>query len=553
MECFDSVTVPLLPPGWSSSRNRYPNTNDFATTSSLPRSSPNAVLATNATIEQWLSTPPLDFSGIAPASLDFEIRRSSSHGSRLLLEASLNDGVWFDVRAGDTLAAASSPEYMRVRVPLPPALAGRSQVFLRWRFLPASTGSTGTVRIDDVLIDVVYSRNLSLVSFVVDPPAPREGEPVTAVLRVKNRGTLPIPGFALTVFDDSDGDDVPEDAEQLTLTSMPLTLAPGDSVDVQCPLGPLQGGSHRLISHQLCRDDQQPLDDLLCISVFVGFPSSCAIINEIMYQPFAGDAEYVEFVNAGPRTIDLCRWVLRDDKGPGVILPPVLNGATVLPPGGVAVVASDSSIFNRFPALREMDPGRVLVRSHGFPALNNSGDRLVLCDPTGSVIDSVAYDPAWHNPAVVDHTGRSLEKLAPMLTSNDRRSWSTCLKPEGGTPGLTNSIFTLVVPGQSRLSFSPNPFSPDNDGRDDVVLVYYEVPVTPTTLNISIYDVRGRLIRRLANNEHGGLRGEIPWDGRDDQGRCARIGMYVVLLESVDEKGGQLFTAKGVVVLAGKL
>lgn len=376
---------------------------------------------------------------------------------------------------------------------------------------------------------------------------------MTAVLCVKNRGATPMPGFSLTVFDESDSDDVPEDAGQLALTSMPLTLAPGDSVEVRCPLGPLLGGSHRLIAQQSCRGDQQPLDDLLRVSVFVGFPPSCVVINEIMYQPFAGDAEYVEFVNTGPRTIDLCRWVLRDDKGSRLIVPPAVNGATMLPPGGVAVVASDSSIFYRFPALWRMDQGGVLVRSHGFPALNNSGDRLGLSDPAGFVIDSVAYDPAWHNPAVVDPTGRSLEKLAPMLTPNDRRSWSTCLKPAGGTPGLANSIFTDVVPGQSRLSFLPNPFSPDNDGRDDFVLVMYEAPVAPMTLNISIYDVRGRLIRRLASNEHGGLRGEIPWDGRDDYGRCARIGMYVVFLEALDENGGQIFAARGVVILAGKL
>jgi len=185
--------------------------------------------------------------------------------------------------------------------------------------------------------------------------------------------------------------------------------------------------------------------------------------------------------------------------------------------------------------------------------LNNDGDDLVLKDASGRVIDSVAYSPAWHNPGVVDPTGRSLEKIRPLGSSNDSRNWSTCAHHVGGTPGRQNSIYTATVAVSARLTITPNPFSPDGDGREDFSLIQYEVPLQVSMVSVRIFDVKGRLVRRLANNEPSGAKGSVFWDGRDDERRKARIGLYIVLLEAIDDRGGVLETAKGVVVLAARL
>jgi hypothetical protein len=185
--------------------------------------------------------------------------------------------------------------------------------------------------------------------------------------------------------------------------------------------------------------------------------------------------------------------------------------------------------------------------------LNNDGDAVILRDLTGAVVDSVYYRPSWHNPGVTDLTGRSLERINPRLASNDPRNWTTCTRPSGGTPGMANSVFTNFLPSVATLSFTPNPFSPDGDGRDDNTIIQYSVPLQVSMLRVRIYDVRGRLIRHLANNEPGGPTGQVVWNGLDDDGQKARIGMYVVLLEAMDEQGGVIETAKGVVVLAAKL
>jgi len=86
-----------------------------------------------------------------------------------------------------------------------------------------------------------------------------------------------------------------------------------------------------------------------------------------------------------------------------------------------------------------------------------------------------------------------------------------------------------------------------------MTIIRYEVPAGASTFSLRIFDIDGRLIRRLATNELTGPTGNIVWDGLDDQKRKARIGMYVVLLEIFGTNGEVIGARKGVVVLAGRL
>jgi hypothetical protein len=301
--------------------------------------------------------------------------------------------------------------------------------------------------------------------------------------------------------------------------------------------------------------DERQANNRTFVPVRVGFAQRALVINEIMFAPLSGNAEYVEVMNVSNGDIDLAGWSICDRPGSdGHTNTFTLATAThPLHSGELFVLASDSSIVKLFPHLRTVDPRLVVIENLASLGFNNDGDDVTLRDITGTAIDSVAYLPSWHNPSVADYTGRSLEKIQPLLGSNDARAWSTSVYAVGGTPGLSNSILVTTLPAQSTLSCSPNPFSPDGDGAEDFVVIHYEVPLTISMVNIKIFDVKGRLIRRLANSEPSAARGNVVWDGLDDEKRKARIGIYVVFLEAIDDRGGVLETAKGVVVLAGRL
>lgn len=218
------------------------------------------------------------------------------------------------------------------------------------------------------------------------------------------------------------------------------------------------------------------------------------------------------------------------------------------------MIAADSSIFEEYPGLEQ--PGlnvQVIIENRsGGLGLSNDGDAVILSDQTGRVIDSVAYSPAWHQPNIPDAAGRSLERVNPNLGSNDPLNWATSASPSGGTPGVQNSLFALEKPSSGSLSISPNPFSPDGDGFEDVTLIQYNLPLTTATIRVRIFDLKGRMIRTLADGEVAGSSGELVWNGFDAWGRRCRIGPYVVLLEALDGRGGGVASARTVAVVATK-
>jgi flagellar hook assembly protein FlgD len=123
----------------------------------------------------------------------------------------------------------------------------------------------------------------------------------------------------------------------------------------------------------------------------------------------------------------------------------------------------------------------------------------------------------------------------------------------GGTPGKINSVMTISAVSNSTISISPNPFSPDGDGLEDYCIIHYNLPMPASMLNVRIYDIKGRCIRMLANGEFAGAKGEIIWDGLDENRQRARIGVYIVYLEATDRSSGRVERAKTVAVAAAKL
>ena len=266
--------------------------------------------------------------------------------------------------------------------------------------------------------------------------------------------------------------------------------------------------------------------------------------------------EWVEFYHRGSIPVDIARWKFTDrPTASGVNTFIITANSKIVQPGDFVVVAAETSILSIFPYLRSPSANThlfILNRSGGF-SLNNDGDDVVLLDATGRTIDSVSYSPTWHHPDVTDTKGRSLERINPNLDSNDRRNWSTSPVAAGGTPGRANAIYTTSLPSNASISISPNPFSPDGDGFEDFCIIRYTLPLTTSLIRISIFDIKGRLLRTLANSELSGPQGEIIWDGLDDAKQRVRIGPYVAFIEAIDSQGGTIATARAVAVVATRL
>jgi len=356
-----------------------------------------------------------------------------------------------------------------------------------------------------------------------------------------NTGRQPAASVSVRIYHDANNDSIAQTSEVLHSTNI-SSIAPLDSSVVQFDwIHSLQGKQQVIVTIDYPPDERTSNNTALH-TVVHGFAPQSLVINEIMYEPLSGNAEFVELLNRSSDTIDIADWKLTGSR-----MSITLSAQPQrIPPHDFVLVASDSSIVVQFPFLT----GAVIVNSS--LSLNNSGADLQLVDVAETQIDSVHYLPSWHLKNI-STAGRSLERINPHGNSTDVRNWSSSVAKSGATPAQTNSIYLAASISSSGMTLSPNPFSPDGDGFEDFLSINYSLPTHSATIRVRIYDVTGRLVRRLAQNEPSPSSGSIIWNGLDDEGHRVRIGMYIVLLEAFDNFGGTVKTMKDVAVVAKKL
>jgi hypothetical protein len=268
-------------------------------------------------------------------------------------------------------------------------------------------------------------------------------------------------------------------------------------------------------------------------------------INEIMFDPGDDNSEYIEFNNLSGNTINIGGWRFEDENGNFYKLS---VKSYSFEKNSYYVVAADSLIFFKYSL-----NGNVGVANTSSLGLVNTGELILLKDVKGNVIDSVWYSDKWHNDNYTGTKNISLERINPRLNGNNPNNWSSSADILGGTPTKQNSIFTDNLNVENKLSVSPNPFSPDNDGFEDFTVINYRLKQATSQIRIKIFDSKGRLVRTLANNQASGSSGSVVFDGRDDSSEVLRIGIYIIFLEAINEDAGVVENMKTVVVVARKL
>lgn len=381
--------------------------------------------------------------------------------------------------------------------------------------------------------------DLSVCALFTDPLIPDPEETFTIVVRVRNLG-LSDASDSLRL---SERDFSEADSEYVVIASWHTgTLASGDSIEF--PIDWIINNQVPVIyKAELAGDDDILDNNMRTITVNTAAADGEVLFNEIMYRPDPGMAEWIEIVNTKETSLSLTGWSFADgtgiaDSSRRVFLPEIL-----LEPLEFALIASDSTIL--FWNIPQDIP--LIIWNSSIPSLNNNGDSLLLYDHTGNVVDRMDYRTSWGN----DEQGVSLERISILSPTNQSTNWASSVDSSGATPGRINS--QTIPEGNGRkqkLTLEPNPFSPDGDGKNDVLSVRYRLDHADSRLEIKIFDVRGREVRRLINNVHSGFTGEVLWDGTSDSGRQLPTGVYIVYLEALGEGGTRILTDKRVVALA---
>ena len=351
-------------------------------------------------------------------------------------------------------------------------------------------------------------------SIIHSPENPTLSDVVTLTVTIFNEGTETISGVM----------EVTETSDLLGSSSF-TDLSDSDTTDIAISIGTFSSGQHLLTVSLLVNGDADTTDNFAVYSLTVQYTEKVLTLNEIYYAPDAGIAEFIELAVLSSDQLDLTGWHFSDSDTSNLRY---LPGETVSA-GDLIVISNDSSLLPHLPL-----DGILLVSPDGFPTLNNSGDDIFLFDPSGTVNDSISFSDDWGGG-----DGRSLEKLNPQLDSPDPDNWGTCTAVEKMSPGSDNSILVETLPEAGNILLDPNPFSPDGDSFEDELRISYSLPFAQAYLTMQIFDSIGREVRTLARNLVTGAEGILTWDGRFDHGNRARIGIYIIKVEAVDQSTGQ--------------
>ena len=156
---------------------------------------------------------------------------------------------------------------------------------------------------------------------------------------------------------------------------------------------------------------------------------SC-VINEIMSDPASvsdADGEWFELYNPSNDTLNLNGWTISDRESDTH----TITSNVSIPPLGYAVFGGNAD-YNT-------NGGVNIDYEYSGISLANGSDELILMLPTGTGIDSVAWDDGATFP---DPAGASMYLIDPDLDNNIGSNWAESSAPYGdgdlGTPGFAN-------------------------------------------------------------------------------------------------------------------
>ncbi len=368
----------------------------------------------------------------------------------------------------------------------------------------------------------------------------RSDKPFEVVLTIYNRGLNVFnDNLSLSLFIDIDGDTLFGDHDiAVYQKSGPVRLAVDDSLTVATETLVDVAGVHRICARLSAGQDQKPENNMIQHSLTIAEHRTAVVINEIKFLT-ADEPEWIELLNTGTETISLQGWSVCDAKDTCVIDTPI-----IIMPGAFKVLAS--APFND-----EKVPENIVVVLNTFPGLNNDFDTVTLLHPVMYILERVPYHinwlegEAWRLP--------SLERIHPDLEANQAGSWGPSNAAAGGTPGKPNSIHAGLPGSGKRIEIKPDPFSPDGDGFEDHTLITVRESIRSGKIRVFIYDLYGRRIRTLEDNRFYGSRSLHAWDGKNDQGKTVRMGIYVVYVQIIDDRNGRNIELKATVTVAKPL
>jgi hypothetical protein len=276
------------------------------------------------------------------------------------------------------------------------------------------------------------------------------------------------------------------------------------------------------------------------------------IFNEILFNPPPYGADYIELFNRGSTIISCSGLFIAGRDVNGALKDPLMlvKEDRYLFPGEYLLLTEDPAwVAHTYP----QTPSSQILSLPALPSMPDDLGKIALLDATGALVDELDYDHHWHSPLLATEAGVALERISPDLPTSLASRWTSAAATAGyGTPGYKNSESAPAdISGRDWISAEPEIFSPDMDGYQDFLFLNYHLPGPGFIGSISIFNIYGLMVRKLANNIIWGTSGSFRWDGLDDNMHPLPTGHYIIYVE-LFQSDGRIKNQKLVCVLAKK-
>lgn len=258
--------------------------------------------------------------------------------------------------------------------------------------------------------------------------------------------------------------------------------------------------------------------------------TSDVLISEILANPRAGGAEFIEIYNYSDKIIDLQDLqIARINSNDSLInIRQISTISQLFFPKEYRVLTKDPVAVRRQYQTKD---SMVFTTISNLIQLPNVSGGIALLHKR-QLIDRLDYNQAMHDPLVKEQKGVSLERKNFELPANAPGNFTSATASVGyATPGYENSQLFTAHNGQTGFWLSAKTFSPDNDGRDDELQINYRFGQNTRVANIYIYNDQGKMVRQLCKNYSLAASGVISWDGLSDNHQRLPIGIYFIYIE----------------------
>lgn len=266
------------------------------------------------------------------------------------------------------------------------------------------------------------------------------------------------------------------------------------------------------------------------------------IITEFLNNPIPGKSDFVEVYNNSNTYINLAHVLIankdsvNNDVGTFSLVSDV---PLVFAPHTYAVFSSNADYYSQF---SDCNLQAQFIQIASMPSFPDVQGTIIIQNIWGTVLDSVSYSEAWHSSALHDVEGVSLERLQYSKPTQLSTNWQSASTLHGGmSPGCPNTQQASSEP--ILFTIKHTCITPNNDGDNDMLRILYTSGEAEKTLHMYIFSFDGNLVQHTINNTLMGSFGEVTWDGTNNTFEIVPPGLYVVLLE-VLEQGKRVYSKK---------